>query len=225
MNFSFFPAPTMVSPEEALPGRKDPVLPHPHPHTVLGTDILAEPKGGEEVIYLAGGCYWGVEEIYWQTPGVVATAVGFMGGYTPNPTYREVTTGRTGHTETVRVVYDPAKLSTPEVIKTFMEMHDPTSLNRQGNDIGTQYRSAIFTTTPQQLETAQQMANAYEEKLAELGRGKIVTEIKRVDEAGAFYPAEDEHQQYLDKNPYGYRCHSASGISCPMPGTGPLADL
>ncbi|MFC5370674.1 peptide-methionine (S)-S-oxide reductase MsrA [Arcanobacterium bovis] len=240
----------MVAPEDALPGRSVPVLPAPKPHLVLGTDLLAEPAPSQSLIYLAAGCYWGVEEIFWNVPGVVSTSVGFMGGYTPNPTYQEVCTGQTGHTETVRVVFDESRVSTAQILKTFFECHDPTSLNRQGNDVGTQYRSAIFTTTPQQHELAQAMLASYEAVLREATHGngvgvgkasadgvgktsgkdtagredvKIVTEI--MDSHGlSFYLAEDDHQQYLFKNPHGYRCHVKSGMACPLPGSGPLAE-
>lgn len=213
--------PEMVSPENALPGRATPVLKNPAPHAVNGSDILGCPAGCE-VIFLAAGCYWGVEEIFWQIPGVKTTAVGFMGGYTPNPTYQECCTGRTGHTETVRVVYDPEKISIGEIFKTFFECHDPTSKNKQGNDVGTQYRSAIFTTTAKQLAMATELKNAYQVELNKHQKGEITTEIHAPSEL-IFFPAEDPHQQYLYKNPDGYRCHSASGIACPLPGSGPLS--
>ncbi|USR79196.1 peptide-methionine (S)-S-oxide reductase MsrA [Arcanobacterium pinnipediorum] len=205
-----------------LPDNPTPVLPHPKPHTVLGSDLMAEPQPGQQVIYLAGGCYWGVEEIMWQLPGVVSTAVGFMGGQTANPTYRQVCSGLTGHTETVRVVASDEAI--PQIIKTFWEMHDPTSLNRQGNDVGTQYRSAIFVTTQAQQELVDESVSAYSQVLSQAGQGEIVTEILPAQQAGPFYLAEDEHQQYLDKNPFGYRCHAATGMPCPMPGSGPLAN-
>lgn len=212
----------MVAPEDALPGRDAPVLPHPSPHTVLGTPLLAEPLEGQGVIYLASGCFWGAEKVAWEA-GAYATAVGYMGGYTPNPTYEEVCTGRTGHTETVRVVYDPTFLSLEELLKVFFESHDPTSLNRQGGDIGTQYRSAIFTTTQNQEDTARVMLAGYERVLAEAGLGGIVTQIIPASRAGAFYLAEDYHQQYLQKNPNGYQCHARTGLPCPLPGASPLA--
>lgn len=210
----------MVEPDAALPGRDEPVLTNPALHAVNGSVILARPDGCE-VIFLAAGCYWGVEEIYWNLEGIVTTAVGFMGGYTLNPTYEEVCTGLTGHTETVRVVYDPQKISTGKILQTFFECHDPTSLNRQGNDLGTQYRSAIFPTTDSQLAVALELRKAYQDVLNEHGKGEIVTEIHQPEEC-LFFPAEEAHQQYLKKNPDGYRCHSASGIACPMPGAGPL---
>ncbi|QJC22398.1 peptide-methionine (S)-S-oxide reductase MsrA [Arcanobacterium buesumense] len=212
----------MLTKQTALPDNTTPVLPNPRPHTVLGTDLLAEPGSGEQVIYLAGGCYWGVEEIMWQLPGVISTAVGFMGGFTAHPTYRQTCTGLTGHTETVRVVCKDDAIA--HVIKTFWEMHDPTSLNRQGNDVGTQYRSAIFYTTDQQRNFIEQSIATYSKVLHDAGKGDIVTEVREANEAGPFYPAEDDHQQYLDKNPFGYRCHAATGMPCPMPGSGPLAN-
>lgn len=210
----------MVTPEAALPGRSEPVLSQPAPHAVNGSDILSRPDG-HEVIFLAAGCYWGVEEIYWEMDGVTTTAVGFMGGYTPNPTYEEVCTGLTGHTETVRVVYNPKQISTGEILKTFFECHDPTSQNRQGNDIGTQYRSAIFTTADSQFAVANELKESYQHVLSKHAKGEIATEIHSPGTA-IFFPAEDSHQQYLKKNPDGYRCHSASGIACPIPGAGPL---
>lgn len=219
--FLSLPTPEMVSPEEALVGRKDSVLPNPAPHEVLGRPLLAEPANGEQVIYLAAGCYWGVEEIMWCHDGVLSTAVGFMGGYTPNPTYAEVCTGKTGHAETVRVLLRDAAL--PGVLKTFWECHDPTSLNRQGNDRGTQYRSAIFTTTTQQYDLATSSKDIYNEVLAHAGKPGIVTEIVR--DPLPFYLAQAEHQQYLHKVPDGYRCHALTGIACPLPGTGPLTEL
>lgn len=220
-----FRRPEMVKPEDALPGRENAINPNPQKHAILGTDVLAEPGENQEVIFLAGGCYWGVEEIYWQMPGVVSTAVGFMGGYTPHPTYREVCTGETGHTETVRVVFDKTTTDVGAILKTFYEMHDPTSLNKQAGDIGTQYRSAVFYTTHEQGHTAVAMRDAYEKVLRAAGKGEIVTEFKSADSAGPFYLAEDDHQQYLHKVPNGYRCHSESGLPCPLPGSGPLAGI
>lgn len=221
------PDPIMVTPEEALPGRSISVLPSADPHLVLGSDILKPVEDGEEEIFLAAGCYWGVEEIMWELPGVVTTSVGFMGGYTPNPTYHEVTTGRTGHTETVRVVYraDGPESPLPLILKTFWESHDPTTLNYQGNDVGTQYRSAIFTTTAEQAELATSSRAAYNEVLLTHERNPIVTEVVDAADTTGYFPAEIEHQQYLIKVPNGYRCHSKSGVACPMPGSGPLADL
>lgn len=210
----------MVPPESALPGRDVPVLASPAPHTVLGTSLTgpwADADGHDrdiEVIYLAMGCFWGAEEIYWQLPGVVATSVGYMGGATPNPTYEEVCTGRTGQAEAVMVAYDPALLSTYDVLKTFWESHDPTQGNRQGNDIGTQYRSAIWTTTDEQVGLARRTRDAYAAVIAERGYPEITTEIAGV-EGVPYYLAEDYHQQYLDKNPHGYRCHANTGLALP----------
>lgn len=218
-----FEKPEMVDPREALPGRAEAINPNPAPHAVLGTDILAEPEAGQDVIYLASGCFWGAEELYWQA-GALATAVGYMGGFTPNPTYGEVCTGRTGHAETVRVLYAPETLPLTELLQLFFESHDPTSLHRQGNDVGTQYRSAIFTTTQEQADTTRQMLEGYQAVLDEAGKGTIVTEIRPALEAGPFYLAEEDHQGYLHKVPNGYRCHARSGLPCPLPGSGPLAN-
>lgn len=216
----------MVDPAHALPGRATPVLPENRaPHAVLYGDMLREPTGCEEVIYLAGGCYWGIEEIMWQLPGVRETAVGFMGGFTPHPTYEEVCTGLTGHTETVRVLFDPREISVAELLKTFWESHDPTTVNRQGNDVGTQYRSAVFFTRADQGAIARHMCARYAATLKQHGKAEIATQIAAAADVSPFYPAEEYHQQYLHKNPFGYRCHAATGIACPMPGTGPLAHL
>lgn len=215
---------TPVTPETALAGRDAPVLPSPAPHAVLGTDILAEPGPDQEVLYLASGCFWGAEKLAWEL-GAGATAVGYMGGFTPNPTYEEVCTGKTGHAETVRVLYTPSQLPTERLLQAFFESHDPTSLNRQGGDIGAQYRSAIFPTTPQQEELAGRMIEAYQEVLENNGFGKIVTEVRSALETTPFYPAEDRHQQYLYKNPNGYQCHARTGMACPLPGSGPVATV
>ena len=213
---------TMVAPEDALVGRRELVLPNPQPHTVLGTDILAEPEEDQEIIYLASGCFWGAEKLAWEL-GADSTAVGYMGGYTPNPTYEEVCTAKTGHAETVRVLFTPEKLPLEQLLQAFFESHDPTSLNRQGGDIGTQYRSAIFPTTQAQEDLARKMIAGYQEVLSQHGNGEIVTEVVPTLSAGPFFPAEDYHQQYLDKNPDGYQCHSRTGVACPLPGSGPLA--
>ena len=183
--------------------------------------MLAEPGPGEELIYLASGCFWGAEKLAWEA-GTLSTAVGYMGGTTPNPTYAEVCTGRTGHAETVRVVFDPRVLPLEKLLQLFFESHDPTSLNRQGNDVGTQYRSAIFTTTDIQERTARAMIAGYEGVLRAAGRGAIVTEVVPALAAGPFYLAEEEHQGYLHKVPHGYQCHARTGIACPLPGAGPL---
>ncbi|NNU27465.1 peptide-methionine (S)-S-oxide reductase MsrA [Isoptericola sediminis] len=208
---------TMVAPEDALPGREAPVLAAPRPHTVLGTSIVGPWEPGTRVLYVAMGCFWGSEEIYWQVPGVVSTAVGYMGGTTPNPVYEEVCTARTGHTETTMVAYDPAKVSEEELLRIFWERHDPTQGFRQGNDVGTEYRSAIYWTTPEQAEAVRSTAERYAEVLAARGYDPITTEMRPAAEAGPFYYAEDYHQQYLSpaKNPHGYRCHATTGVPFP----------
>lgn len=204
----------MISADAALPGRDTPVLREPAPHTVLGTSLMGPWPEGTSVIYLAMGCFWGAEEIYWRLPGVLGTSVGYMGGFTPNPTYEEVCSGRTGHTETVMVAYDPAVLSTYEVLKTFWENHDPTQGYRQGNDIGTQYRSAIWTTNDEQAELAARTRDAYAAEIAGRGYPEITTEIGSAPDV-PYFLAEGYHQQYLDKNPHGYRCHANTGLALP----------
>jgi peptide-methionine (S)-S-oxide reductase len=176
---------------------------------VLGTPIQPPFPEGTETIYFAMGCFWGAERIFWQIPGVYTTAVGYMGGWTKNPTYEETCTSRTGHTETVMVVYDPAKVSLGVLLKAFWENHDPTTPNRQGNDIGTQYRSAIFTTTDAQLAEVEASRQRYQQALTEAGYGQITTQIAPASQAGdgVFYYAEDYHQGYLHKNPGGYCNH------------------
>ncbi|MDO8149473.1 MULTISPECIES: peptide-methionine (S)-S-oxide reductase MsrA [unclassified Isoptericola] len=208
---------TMVAPEDALPGREAPVLAAPRPHTVLGTSIVGPWEPGTRVLYVAMGCFWGSEEIYWQVPGVVSTAVGYMGGTTPNPVYEEVCTARTGHTETTMVAYDPTKVSEEELLRIFWERHDPTQGYRQGNDVGTEYRSAIYWTTPEQADAVRSTAERYAEVLAARGYDPITTEMRPAAEAGPFYYAEDYHQQYLSpaKNPHGYRCHATTGVPFP----------
>jgi peptide-methionine (S)-S-oxide reductase len=166
---------------------------------------------GSEVAYFALGCFWGAEKLFWNTPGVTNTAVGYAGGFTPNPTYQEVCSARTGHTEIVKVSYDPAKISYEKLLKTFFENHDPTQGMRQGNDVGTQYRSAILTTSPEQLETAHRVRDQFQAEFNRAGYGRITTEIAP---AGDFYYAEDYHQQYLDKNPFGYCPVHATGVTC-----------
>lgn len=205
---------SMVDPDKALAGRSNPVLAQPAPHVVLGSSLEGPWPDGTEVIYLAMGCFWGAEEIYWRLPGVVSTSVGYMGGFTPNPTYEEVCSGRTGQTETVLVAYDPEVLSTYDVLKSFWENHDPTQGHRQGNDIGTQYRSAIFTTTQEQADLAERTRDAYARVIAERGYPAITTQITPASES-TYYLAEDYHQQYLYKNPNGYRCHANTGLALP----------
>jgi peptide-methionine (S)-S-oxide reductase len=202
----------MVAPEEALPGRDTP-LEVPERHAVLGTALTPPYPEGSEVAEFALGCFWGEERTFWQVPGVITTAVGYEGGFTPNPTYEEVCTGRTGHAETVRVVFDPAKVSYAQLLKVFWESHDPTQNMRQGNDIGTQYRSAIFYKNEAQKAAAQQSAADFGKKLAEAGYGQIATEIVPATE---FYFAEHYHQQYLYKVPNGYCPDHSTGVSCPV---------
>lgn len=202
--------PQMVAPEEALPGRDAPVLDPMPKHAIFGLP-LDEVPAGCEVAYFALGCYWGEERMFWETDGVVNTAVGFMGGFTPNPTYRESCTGRTGHTETVQVVFDPSRITYDDLLRIFWEAHDPTQLNRQGNDIGTQYRSAIFPTSDEQLASAQASKRAFQAALTEAGYGEITTQISPDQR---FYYAEKEHQQYLNKNPDGYCPVHATGVKC-----------
>ena len=201
----------MPTAEEALPGRTTP-MPVPARHTVLGTPLAPPyPEGFERAIF-GLGCFWGAERRFWQLPGVHTTAVGYAGGFTPNPSYEEVCSGRTGHAEVVLVVFDPARLSYADLLRTFWESHDPTQGMRQGNDVGTQYRSVIFTTTPGQRAAALASREAYQKALAQAGYGAITTEIA---DAPPFYFAEPYHQQYLDKNPGGYCGLGGTGVSCP----------
>lgn len=202
--------------EQALPGREHRVFPVPVAHTVLGTALEGPWPAGTQVLYVAMGCFWGAERILWRLPGVVTTAVGYMGGFTPNPTYEESCTGRTGHTETVLVAYDPATISPELILKAFWENHDPTQGMRQGNDIGTAYRSAIYWTTPAQEQAAGATAAAFQTELTRAGRGQITTEVRSAADAGPFWYAEDYHQQYLDKNPAGYCNHGPNGLTCPV---------
>ena len=204
----------MITPESALPGRDSRPLPVSAKHAVLGSPLEGPWPEGSLVIYLGAGCYWGVEEIFWQTPGVINTSVGFMGGFTPHPTYEETCTGLTGHTETTLVVYNPELISTVDVLKIFWENHDPTQGFGQGNDIGTQYRSAIFWTTTEQERFALETARAYETVLISRGLDPITTQIAPSSDF-TYYLAQDSHQQYLYKNPNGYRCHANTGIAFP----------
>ncbi|HUN31672.1 MAG TPA: peptide-methionine (S)-S-oxide reductase MsrA [Trebonia sp.] len=204
--------PTMVSAEKALPGR-DTRMPVPARHEVLGTPIEGPYPEGTEIAEFALGCFWGEERAFWQVPGVVSTSVGYEGGYTPNPTYEEVCTGQTGHAETVRVVFDPAKVSYRQLLKVFWESHDPTQEMRQGNDVGTQYRSAIFTKGEAQKQAAGESAQDFQKRLSQAGYGPISTQILP---AGDFYFAEDYHQQYLHKVPHGYCPDHSTGVSCPV---------
>lgn len=179
-------------------------------HRVTG-DPLDRAFPGSQTTYFAAGCFWGVEKLFWQQPGVLSTAAGYMGGFTPNPSYEEVCTGRTGHAETVRVVFDPTRTSFDALVRVFFENHDPTQLNRQGNDVGTQYRSEIFTTDEEQARIAARARESYQRDLSAAGYGQLVTGI---EPAAAWYFAEDYHQQYLDANPHGYCPVHATGIAC-----------
>jgi len=198
------------SPSEALPGRSErmPVAPK---HVVLGTP-MEPPFPGKQLAMFAMGCFWGAERKFWELEGVYSTAVGYAGGYTPNPTYREVCTGKTGHAEVVRVAFDPKLVSYDKLLKVFWENHDPTQRMRQGNDIGTQYRSAIYWYNEEQRKAAEASRDAYQPVLKAAGYGSITTELR---EAPEFYYAEDYHQQYLQKNPEGYCGLGGTGVSCP----------
>jgi peptide-methionine (S)-S-oxide reductase len=210
---SFFrKAAELPTADNALPGRSRPIP--TADRSFINDRPLAGPyPEGLQVAHFAMGCFWGVERKFWQTPGVWVTTVGYMGGVTPNPTYEETCSGRTGHTETVRVVFDPALVSYEALLKLFWEGHDPTQGMRQGNDMGTQYRSAIFTQSPEQAAAAESSRNIYQAALDTAGRGRITTEIAP---AGEFYFAEDYHQQYLAKNPDGYCGVGGTGVVCPI---------
>lgn len=204
---------SLPAPGEALPGRAEQPFALPERHLVLDAPLVTdEVPDGLEVALFGLGCFWGAEEIYWQLPGVWSTSVGYAGGETPHPSYEEVCSGRTGHTEAVRIVFDPAEVDYATLVKTFFEVHDPTQGMRQGNDVGTQYRSAIYTTTPEQAEVAEHLTKVYAEELARRGLGAITTEVRP---APAYYYAEPHHQQYLARNPYGYRCHANTGVAFP----------
>ena len=200
--------------ETALPGRAM-AIPTAVTHFVNGRDLNAPTLEGLEEIVFALGCFWGAERVFWQADGVYVTQAGYAGGYTPNPTYEEVCSGKTGHTEVVRVVYDPKLISLDALLKLFWESHDPAQGMRQGNDIGTQYRSAIYTLNAADKAIVDASREAYNRALFAAGRGEITTEIKPLD---AFYAAEDYHQQYLAKNPAGYCGIGGTGVTCPMPG-------
>jgi peptide-methionine (S)-S-oxide reductase len=205
------PPTEIVRPADALPGRERPV-PVADRHFVLGT-ALKPPFPGLQLATFGMGCFWGAERGFWKAGGVHSTAVGYAGGHTPNPTYEEVCTGRTGHAEVVRVVFDPARTSYENLLRLFWEGHDPTQGMRQGNDVGTQYRSTVYYHDEAQRRAAEATRDAYAERLREAGHGPITTEIRA---AGEFYYAEDYHQQYLAKNPAGYCGHGGTGVSCPV---------
>ncbi len=199
-----------VDAASALPGRNTPVLTMPVFHRVTG-DPLDKVFPGSRTAYFAAGCFWGVEKLFWHQPGVLSTAAGYMGGITPNPTYEEVCSGRTGHAETVRVVFDPTRTSYDALVRVFFENHDPTQVNRQGNDVGTQYRSAVFTTDEEQAGIVRRERDSYQRQLSAAGYGPLVTSI---EPATSWYFAEDYHQQYLEANPHGYCPVHATGITC-----------
>jgi peptide-methionine (S)-S-oxide reductase len=202
----------MVAPEDALPGRPDPI-PTAETHFVLGTPLKPPFPDGLEQAVFGLGCFWGAERIFWEAPGVYTTAVGYAGGQTPNATYEEVCSGRTGHAEVVLVVFDPQQTSYEQLLKLFWEGHDPTQGMRQGNDVGTQYRSAIYTFSDAQAKAAQDTRAMFQERLSASGHGEITTEIAP---AGEFFYAEPYHQQYLSKNPGGYCGIGGTGVSCPI---------
>jgi peptide-methionine (S)-S-oxide reductase len=199
-------------PEQALPGR-DTEMPVPERHFVNGHPLRPPFPDGLQQIVVGMGCFWGAERKFWEAPGVYTTAAGYAGGYTPNPTYKEVCSGMTGHTEVVLVVFDPAKTSLDEMLRIFWENHDPTQGMRQGNDVGTQYRSAIYTFSPAHREAALASRDMFQDRLTAAGHGRITTEIA---EAPPFYYAEDYHQQYLAKNPNGYCGLGGTGVTCPI---------
>ncbi len=201
----------MINPERALPGRPEAIV-HPTEHVVLHHPLVPPFPDGLESAIFALGCFWGAERKFWNADGVFTTAAGYSGGYTPNPTYEEVCSGRTGHAEAVLVVFDPQLVAYADLVGLFYESHDPTQAMRQGNDIGTQYRSALYTATPEQAATAAAVTKRYREVLEAAGFGAIATEIA---DAGPFYYAEDYHQQYLAKNPGGYCGLGGTGVSCP----------
>ena len=203
---------TVPDSDDALPGR-DESMPVPDRHYVLGTPLVPPfPEGYEQAVF-GMGCFWGAERMFWQAPGVYTTAVGYAGGTTPNPTYKEVCSGMTGHTEVVLAVFDPEHTNYDEMLRIFWEGHDPTQGMRQGNDVGTQYRSAIYTESDEQLAAAERSKEMFQEALTAKGYGAITTEISG---APTFYYAEDYHQQYLAKNPNGYCGVGGTGVSCPV---------
>jgi peptide-methionine (S)-S-oxide reductase len=206
----------LVTADRALRGRDDYAFAVPSTHDVLGNPLQPPFPAGLQTATFGLGCFWGAEEIFWQTEGVYTTAVGYAGGYSPHPTYEEVCSGRTGHTEAVLVVYDPQVVPYERLVATFFEVHDPTQGMQQGNDVGTQYRSAIYWSTEQQREVAERARAVFAQTLESLGYGSITTELAP---AGEFYYAEDYHQQYLAKNPNGYCGLAGTGVSCPI-GTG-----
>ena len=223
MSWMFARTPELVPDNEALKGGSAPVLPHPANHAVLGTPITGPWKDNQKSVLVGIGCFWGVERMYWETEGVDSTSVGYAGGATKNPTYREVCSGRTNHAEVVEVVYDPEVITLAEIVKLALEAHDPTQGMRQGNDVGTQYRSCFYTVGPQaeqERDEIQAIVDAYAEQLSGHGFGTVTTEVKTLADttSGTYYLAEDEHQQYLHKVPDGYCPHHSTGVACRLPG-------
>jgi peptide-methionine (S)-S-oxide reductase len=202
----------LTRPEDALPGRSQ-AMQVPETHFVNGHRLMPPFPAGHEIAMFGMGCFWGAEKMFWEAAGVYTTAVGYAGGYTPNATYKEVCSGMTGHTEVVFVVFEPAQTPYDSMLKIFWEGHDPTQGMRQGNDVGTQYRSAIYTFSEEQKRTAEASRAAYQDRLTAAHYGRITTEI---EDAPPFYYAEDYHQQYLAKNPGGYCGHGGTGVSCPI---------
>ena len=203
----------MVDPHEALPGRTDMTMPVPERHHALGTPLVGPWPAGHATAVFGMGCFWGAERKFWQTAGVYSTAVGYAGGYTPNATYEEACSGRTGHAEVVLVVFDPAVISFEQLVRVFWESHDPTQGMRQGNDVGTQYRSAVYTTDASQTPVVLASRDTYQQRLSAAGFGAITTEVAPLVE---FFYAEPYHQQYLSKNPNGYCGIGGTGVSCPV---------
>ncbi len=204
--------PVMISAAEALPGRTDQTMPVPAEHFELGTSLVGPWPDHMDTLVVGMGCFWGAERKFWQTPGVHSTAVGYAGGFTPNPTYEEVCSGLTGHTEVVLVVFDASQLSANDMLRVFWENHDPTQGMRQGNDIGTQYRSAVYFRSDAQRDAAEATRELFQEQLAKAGYGEITTEIAPLTD---FFYAEPYHQQYLGKNPNGYCGIGGTGVTCP----------
>ena len=215
MGFLFAPSPKLVDANSALPGRPEPVLANPREHAVLGTPTTGPWRQGQKRVLVGIGCFWGVEKMYWQMDGVNSTSVGYAGGITPNPTYREVCSGQTNHVEAVEVVYDPEVVTLKDIVKAALEAHDPTQGYRQGNDVGTQYRSAFYTDTEEEAEQIRGWIRQYEQDLQSAGYGDITTEVKSVEKDGVkYYLAEEEHQQYLHTVPNGSCPHHSTGVAC-----------
>ncbi|MGX1738231.1 peptide-methionine (S)-S-oxide reductase MsrA [Corynebacterium flavescens] len=215
MSWMFRPEPKIVPREKALPGRDESIL-DPQLHAVLGTPVTGPWKPGQKSLIIGIGCFWGAEKLFWEMPGVESTSVGYAGGTTPNPTYYEVCGGMTNHAEVVQVVYDPAKVSLRDLVVRALEAHDPTQGFRQGNDVGTQYRSVFYVNDEAERAEVQSLVDSYAQKLRAAGYGDSTTEVKLLSQtdSGQYYLAEDEHQQYLFKNPHGYCPHHSTGVKC-----------